>query len=171
MRFRRSSTRFCKASCAATFESTPRKSCRICRRSADSKSCMTELAVAVAGVTKSYPVPFRRRAIVAVRDLNLKVTPGQIYGLLGPNGSGKSTTLKIILGLVSADQGSVEIFGRASEQVASRASVGFLPESPYFYNFLTGEETLRFYGKLCGLRGPFLNKRTAEMLDLVGLTS
>ena len=132
---------------------------------------MTELAVALAGVTKSYPVPFRRRAIVAVRDLNLKVTPGQIYGLLGPNGSGKSTTLKIILGLVSADQGSVEIFGRASEQVASRASVGFLPESPYFYKFLTGEETLRFYGKLCGLRGPFLNKRTAEMLDLVGLTS
>ncbi|MFL6589185.1 MAG: ABC transporter ATP-binding protein [Chthoniobacterales bacterium] len=128
-------------------------------------------AVALAGVTKSFPVPFQRRAVVAVRDLNLEVAPGQIYGLLGPNGSGKSTTLKIILGLVTADQGTVKIFGRASEEVASRQSIGFLPESPYFYKFLTGEETLRFYGKLCGLHGPTLKKRIAEMLELVGLTS
>ncbi|MEY2492354.1 MAG: type transport system ATP-binding protein, partial [Verrucomicrobiota bacterium] len=78
---------------------------------------------------------------------------GQIYGLLGPNGSGKSTTLKIILGLVTPTRGRTQIFGRDSDRVASRESVGFLPESPYFYRFLTGEETLRFYGKLCGLRG------------------
>src|SRR4051812_32512615 len=130
---------------------------------------MSEPAVALTGVTKSFPVPFQRRAIVAVRDLNLEVAPGQIYGLLGPNGSGKSTTLKIILGLVTADRGVVEIFGRPSERVASRESVGFLPESPYFYKFLTGEETLRFYGKLCGLGGPTLKKRIGQMLDLVGL--
>src|SRR3954451_10218332 len=128
-------------------------------------------AVALSGVTKVFPVPFQRRSVVAVRDLNLEVAPGQIYGLLGPNGSGKSTTLKIILGLVTADQGTVKIFGRASEEVASRQSIGFLPESPYFYKFLTGEETLRFYGKLCGLHGPTLKKRIAEMLELVGLTS
>jgi ABC-2 type transport system ATP-binding protein len=128
-------------------------------------------AVALTGVTKVFPVPFQRRSVVAVRDLNLEVAPGQIYGLLGPNGSGKSTTLKIILGLVPPTSGQAKIFGRDSDQVASRESVGFLPESPYFYNFLTGEETLRFYGKLCGLRGAALKSRVEEMLALVGLTS
>jgi ABC-2 type transport system ATP-binding protein len=128
-------------------------------------------AVALTGVTKVFPVPFQRRSVIAVRDLNLEVTAGQIYGLLGPNGSGKSTTLKIILGLVPPTRGQAKIFGRDSDQVASRESVGFLPESPYFYKFLTGEETLRFYGKLCGLRGAALKDRVEEMLALVGLTS
>jgi ABC-2 type transport system ATP-binding protein len=128
-------------------------------------------AVALTGVTKVFPVPFQRRSVIAVRDLNLEVTAGQIYGLLGPNGSGKSTTLKIILGLVPPTRGQAKIFGRDSDQVASRESVGFLPESPYFYKFLTGDETLRFYGKLCGLRGAALKSRVEEMLALVGLTS
>ena len=132
---------------------------------------MTEPAVAVNGVTKVFPVPFQRRSIVAVRDLNLRVAPGQIYGLLGPNGSGKSTTLKIILGLVPPTRGTAAIFGRDSNLVASREAVGFLPENPYFYKYLTGRETLRFYGKLCGLRGARLRERVAELLDLVGLTS
>src|SRR5438067_3568439 len=128
-------------------------------------------AVALTGVTKIFPVPFQRRSVVAVRDLNLEVVPGQIYGLLGPNGSGKSTTLKIILGLVAPTRGQAKIFGRDSDRVASRESVGFLPESPYFYKFLTGEETLRFYGKLCGLRGKTLRERTEETLAVVGLTN
>jgi ABC-2 type transport system ATP-binding protein len=132
---------------------------------------MTKPAVALTGVTKVFPVPFQRRSVVAVRDLNLEVAAGQIYGLLGPNGSGKSTTLKIILGLVPPTRGQATIFGRDSDRVASRESVGFLPESPYFYKFLTGEETLRFYGKLCGLRGAMLTNRIEEMLALVGLTS
>jgi ABC-2 type transport system ATP-binding protein len=131
---------------------------------------MTDPAVALTSVTKVFPVPFQRRSIVAVHDLNLEVSPGQIYGLLGPNGSGKSTTLKIILGLVTPTRGEARIFGRDSDLVASRESVGFLPESPYFYKFLTGEETLRFYGKLCGMRGAILNRRVEEMLALVGLT-
>jgi ABC-2 type transport system ATP-binding protein len=128
-------------------------------------------AVTLRGVTKVFPVPFHRRSVVAVRDLNLEVASGQIYGLLGPNGSGKSTTLKIILGLVTPTRGEAQIFGRDSDSVASRESVGFLPESPYFYKFLTGAETLRFYGKLCGLRGATLKKRVEEMLALVGLTT
>ena len=132
---------------------------------------MTDPAVAVNGVTKVFPVPFQRRSVVAVRDLNLRVAPGQIYGLLGPNGSGKSTTLKIILGLVPPTKGSTAIFGRDSNLVASREAVGFLPENPYFYKYLTGRETLRFYGKLCGLRGARLRERVAELLDLVGLTN
>jgi ABC-2 type transport system ATP-binding protein len=128
-------------------------------------------AVALASVTKVFPLPFQRRTVVAVRDLDLEVAPGQIYGLLGPNGSGKSTTLKIILGLVAPTRGRAKIFGRPTDEVASRESVGFLPENPYFYKFLTGEETLKFYGKLCGLRGARLRQRVDEMLSLVGLTS
>lgn len=132
---------------------------------------MSETAVAVRGLTKTFNVPFRRERIVAVRDLNLTVEAGQVYGLLGPNGSGKSTTLKVILGLVSATRGSTEIFGRRSSEVASRNAVGFLPENPYFYKYLTGAETLRFHGKLCGLGGMRLKTRVGELLELVGLTS
>ena len=131
---------------------------------------MNEPAVAVTGLTKIFPVPFRRKSIVAVRDLDLRIKPGEVYGLLGPNGSGKSTTLKIILGLVSSTRGQTEIFGRDSRLVESREAVGFLPENPYFYEFLTGAETLRFFGQLCGLAGTSLKKRVDEMLELVGLT-
>ena len=90
--------------------------------------------------------------------------------MLGPNGSGKSTTLKIILGLVSASHGQTEIFGRDSRLVESREAVGFLPENPYFYKYLSGEETLRFFGRLCLLGGARLKNRTDELLELVGLT-
>src|SRR3954454_9728027 len=128
-------------------------------------------AVAVHGLTKIFPVPFHpTRRVVAVKDLNLRIEPGEVYGLLGPNGSGKSTTLKIILGLVSPTRGRTEIFGRDSRLVESREAVGFLPENPYFYKYLTGEETLRFFGRLCGLRGVRLKKRMDELLELVGLT-
>jgi ABC-2 type transport system ATP-binding protein len=128
-------------------------------------------AVAVHGLTKVFPLPLQRQSIVAVRDLSLRVEPGQVYGLLGPNGSGKSTTLKIILGLAPPTRGRSEIFGRDSTLVDSRATVGFLPENPYFYKYLTGEETLRFFGKLCGLRGAALHDRVDELLELVGLTN
>jgi ABC-2 type transport system ATP-binding protein len=132
---------------------------------------MTDLAVAVENLTKVFPIPFRRQSIVAVRDLNLRVEPGEVYGLLGPNGSGKSTTLKIILGLVSPTRGQTKVFGRDSSHVESRESAGFLPENPYFYKFLNGEETLRFFGKLCRLGGARLNGRVDDLLALVGLTN
>jgi len=130
---------------------------------------MSEPAIAIRGLTKVFPIPFRRTKVVAVRDLNLEVAPGQIYGLLGPNGSGKSTTLKVILGLVPPTRGTTAIFGCDSREVRSREAVGFLPENPWFYKYLTGEETLSFYGKLCGIRGARLQSRIDELLDLVGL--
>src|SRR2546425_7422088 len=132
---------------------------------------MTNPAVAVHGLTKIFHVPFHRQSVVAVKDLNLRIEPGEVYGLLGPNGSGKSTTLKIILGLVSPTRGGTEIFGCDSRLVESREAVGFLPENPYFYKYLTGKETLRFFGRLCGLRGAELKNRVNELLDLVGLTN
>jgi ABC-2 type transport system ATP-binding protein len=130
---------------------------------------MTDPAVTVRDLTKVFPVPWRRQSVVAVSNLNLRIQPGEVYGLLGPNGSGKSTTLKIILGLVSPTRGCTQIFGEDSRRVQSRQAVGFLPENPYFQKFLTGEETLRFAGRLCGLGGAQLNKRIDELLELVGL--
>jgi len=131
---------------------------------------MTNPAVAVHGLTKIFRVPFHpTRGVVAVKDLSLRIEPGEVYGLLGPNGSGKSTTLKIILGLVSPSRGRTEIFGRNSRLVESREAVGFLPENPYFYKYLTGAETLRFFGRLCGMKGATLKNRVNELLDLVGL--
>ena len=130
---------------------------------------MATPAISIQNLTKIYPIPFKREKVVAVKDLSLAVVPGQVYGLLGPNGSGKSTTMKIVLGLVSPTAGKTEIFGRDSRTVESREDVGFLPENPYFYKFLTGSETLHFYGKICGLSGAKLRERTRELLALVGL--
>jgi ABC-2 type transport system ATP-binding protein len=132
---------------------------------------MINPAVSVRGLTKVFPIPFRRRSVQAVRNLNLRVEPGEVYGLLGPNGSGKSTTLKIILGLVWPTAGQTEIFGCDSRRVASHEVVGFLPENAYFYKYLTGEETLLFFGRLSGLYGASLRRRIDDLLDLVHLTS
>jgi ABC-2 type transport system ATP-binding protein len=127
-------------------------------------------AIRIRDLEKVFPVPLRRRQVVALRGLSLDIPAGHVYGLLGPNGSGKSTTLKILLGLVTPTSGNTEIFGVSSDKVASRADVGFLPENPYFYKFLTGAETIAFYGKLCGLGGRKLRHRVTELLEIVGLT-
>jgi ABC-2 type transport system ATP-binding protein len=126
-------------------------------------------AVTVQHLTKVFDLPFRKQKVTAVNDLSLTVEAGEVYGLIGPNGSGKSTTMKVILGLISATKGYTGIFGRDSRNVDSRRSVGFLPENPYFYKYLTGAETLNFYGKLCGLSRKLIRQRTDELLDLVDL--
>lgn len=130
---------------------------------------MTTPAVTISNLTKLYSVPMRRQKVVAVKDLNLEIPEGQVYGLLGPNGSGKSTTLKILLGLVTPTHGSSKIFGQDSRDYRSHREVGFLPENPYFYKYLTSVETLRFYGKICGLSGKKLESRIDELLELVSM--
>jgi ABC-2 type transport system ATP-binding protein len=132
---------------------------------------MTKPAISIEKLTKEFTNPsvFRRGKITAVNNLTLTVEPGHVYGLLGPNGSGKSTTMKIVLGLVAPTSGRTFIFGRDSRDVESREAVGFLPENPYFYKFLTGSETLDFFGRLCGLGGKMLRDRSRELLALVGL--
>lgn len=126
-------------------------------------------AVSVENLTKVFQGAMGRKPLVAVRDLSFNVAPGEVYGLIGPNGCGKSTTMKVMLGLLKPTQGRASIFGRGSDEVASRHDVGFLPENPYFYKHLTGRETLRFFGKLCGLGGGELRDRSDAMLDLTGL--
>ncbi|MFT4546338.1 MAG: ABC-2 type transport system ATP-binding protein [Verrucomicrobiales bacterium] len=126
-------------------------------------------AVSVRNLTKIFPLPMRREKVVAVDNISFEVPTGSVYGLIGPNGSGKSTTMKVLLGLIQATAGETQIFGRDSKHVDSRRSVGFLPENPYFYKYLTGAETLKFYGKLCGLSRKQIKQRTGELLDLVDL--
>lgn len=107
--------------------------------------------------------------VVAVDNLSFQVNAGEVYGLIGPNGSGKSTTMKVVLGLMAATEGSAKVFGLDSGDVQARNDIGFLPENPYFYRHLSGEETLKFYGKLCGLKGKALNDRISELLAMVDL--
>ncbi len=105
----------------------------------------------------------------AVDGVSIRIMPGEVYGLIGPNGSGKSTTMKALLGLVAPTAGTCAIFGKDSLKVDSRNDVGFLPENPYFYKHLSGAETLRFYGKLCGLKARVLEDRVGELLAMVDL--
>ena len=127
-------------------------------------------AVDINNLTKEFPSPLLRKKILAVKDVSLHIEEGEIYGLIGPNGSGKSTTMKALLGLLAPTVGSCKIFGKDSVKVDSRKDVGYVPENPYFYKHLNGEETLKFYGKLCGLSGRQLNDRITELLELVSLT-
>ncbi|OYW72082.1 MAG: ABC transporter ATP-binding protein [Verrucomicrobia bacterium 12-59-8] len=126
-------------------------------------------AVSVNHLTKVFKGSLGKGAFRAVHDVSFTVKAGEVYGLIGPNGSGKSTTMKVILGLLNATEGDTRIFGIPSTEVASRRSVGFLPENPYFYKHLNGRETLHFYGKLCGMGGDQLKSRAEEMLALTGL--
>src|SRR5690606_13164734 len=101
----------------------------------------------------------------AVDNLTLTVPPGEILGLLGSNGSGKSTTLKLILGFSAPTSGSCKIFGVPCAQPEARVEVGYLPESPDFYRYLTGRELVVFYGRLAGLRGKHVSRRAADAIE------
>lgn len=126
-------------------------------------------AVEIRNLVKDFKTSFRRQPLRAVDHVSIRIEAGEVYGLIGPNGSGKSTTMKALLGLVAPTSGHCAIFGKDSLQVDSRNDVGFLPENPYFYKHLSGAETLRFYGKLCGLGGRRLEARVSELLALVDL--
>ncbi len=129
----------------------------------------TLAAVEIRDLVKDFKTSFRRKPLRAVDGVSIRIMPGEVYGLIGPNGSGKSTTMKALLGLVAPTSGQCSIFGKDSLKVDSRNDVGFLPENPYFYKHLSGVETLRFYGKLCGLGGRKLADRVGELLALVDL--
>jgi len=126
-------------------------------------------AVEIKNLVKDFKTSFRKQMLRAVDGVSIRIMPGEVYGLIGPNGSGKSTTMKALLGLVAPTAGQCAIFGKDSLKVDSRNDVGFLPENPYFYKHLSGAETLRFYGKLCGLKGKTLDARVSELLALVDL--
>lgn len=127
-------------------------------------------AIKITGLTKDFALNLRGIKLRAVDDLTLHVPAGEVFGLLGPNGSGKSTTIKIILGLLDPTAGECEVFGVRSGRVESRLNVGYLPEAPYFYRYLSGEELVRFYGRICGVPKKNLKDRVREVVDWVGLS-
>ena len=137
------------------------------------------VAIETINLTKTYRSLFGLRTVNAVEDLSLSVDEGEVFGFLGPNGAGKTTTIKILLGILYPTSGECKLFGEtfnsnsafAPESAKSKlkAKIGYLPEGPYFPEFLTGREILVFYGKLYGLRGNVLGDRVAETLDLVGM--
>src|SRR5688500_4497571 len=129
----------------------------------------TDAAVQTEHLTKVYRDFWGRDKVRALDDLNLTINRGEVFGLLGPNGSGKSTTIKLLLGLIFATRGRASVLGHPAGDTSINEKVGFLPEEPYLYRFLNGEETLRFYGRLFKMDRRTLNKRVPELLDIVGL--
>ena len=128
------------------------------------------VAIEIRDLTKDFPLTLRGVKLRAVENLTLSVPEGQVFGLLGPNGSGKSTTIKIILGLLDPTVGECKVFGVPSGRVDSRLNVGYLPEAPYFYRYLSGSELVRFYGRICGVPRKRLDERVKEVIDWVGLS-
>ncbi len=125
----------------------------------------------ISGLTKSYKVGhLLRRNRLALRDLSLQVLRGEIFGYLGPNGSGKTTTLKIITGLLYPDAGSVRVFGTPLEDPEWRYRVGYLPEHPYLYDYLTAPEYLDYIGRLFGMPAARRRERARSLLEGVGLS-
>jgi ABC-2 type transport system ATP-binding protein len=130
---------------------------------------MNEPVIHLTGVAKTFRSPFLRRPKVALEDLSLAVHPGEIFGFLGPNGAGKTTTIKILLGLVRPTQGTGTVLGQPFGSVEARRCVGFLPDTPSFYRYLSGREYLTLVGSLHGIRGPQLRNHVDEVLERVHL--
>ncbi|MEW5764818.1 MAG: ATP-binding cassette domain-containing protein [Acidobacteriota bacterium] len=126
-------------------------------------------AVAIEDLTKSFKGHLSVGRHPVLKGVTLEVPRGGIYGFLGPNGAGKTTTLKILMGLLFADSGHVRILGRPLGDPSARARIGFLPEAPYFYDYLTGSELLDFMGRLFGLSARETADRGTRLLRTVGL--
>ena len=128
-------------------------------------------AIEILGLEKTYKVGFwHRRPKRALEPLHLTVEEGEIFGFLGPNGAGKTTTLKLLMGLVFPTSGSARILGHAWTDPEVKAQIGFLPEQPYFYDYLTAHELLDYYGQLSGVSAAERKHRIPEVLARVGLT-
>ena len=123
------------------------------------------------GLSKTFHVSFGGRPVTALDRLDLEVHQGEVFGFLGPNGAGKTTTLNILMGLIYPSGGKAWLLDRKLGDVAIKHQIGFLPEAPYFYDYLTAEEFLRFYGQLFGLGGRLLAERIDELLRMVDLAA
>jgi ABC-2 type transport system ATP-binding protein len=130
-----------------------------------------EVVVETRNLTKVYRDFWGRQKVRALKALDLTIFRGEIFGLLGPNGSGKTTTMKLLLGLLFPTEGQALVFGKDATDVSKNERIGYLPEETYLYRFLTGEETLDFFGRLFNLPAAVRRQRTAELLELVGLTA
>lgn len=155
-----------------TSATNPRKAedCPIMQSCKRHKYGFTMAAIEIQGLTKSYQVGFwRKTEKLGLKDLTLSVEEGEVFGCLGPNGAGKTTTLKILMGLIFADSGSARILGREIGDPEMKRQIGYLPEHPYFYDYLTARELLEYYAGLSGMPASERGLRAQAMLEQVGL--
>ncbi|MBA3464274.1 MAG: ABC transporter ATP-binding protein [Deltaproteobacteria bacterium] len=123
----------------------------------------------VVDLKKTYRTPFTRRKVEALRGVTFQVERGHIFGFVGPNGAGKTTAIRTLMGLIRPTSGSATILGQKIPSRAARFKVGFLPESPYFYDYLTVSELLDLAGRLFGVPAALRKKRADELIERVGL--
>jgi ABC-2 type transport system ATP-binding protein len=128
-----------------------------------------DVIIETRNLSKVYRDFWGRQKVRALKALDLEIRRGEIFGLLGPNGSGKTTTIKLLLGLLFPTSGQALVFGRDATEVTKNERLGYLPEESYLYRFLNAEETLDFYGRLFDMPAEVRRKRTAELIDMVGL--
>ncbi len=127
-------------------------------------------AIEIKELTKSYPVGFWKKQLrVALKPFNLTVATGETFGFLGPNGAGKTTTLKLLMGIVFPTSGSATILGKHFHDPDIKKRIGFLPEQPYFYDYLSAPELLDYYARLSGMAAADRKARIPQLLERVGL--
>src|SRR5215207_6426381 len=127
-------------------------------------------AIDIDNLAKDYAVGFwRRRPYRALDSLSLTIEPGEVFGFLGPNGAGKTTTLKLLMQLIFPTSGRAEILGRRVGDVATRRRIGYLPENPSFYDYLTAEELLNYFAELFGYGAAERRRRVGDLLDRLGI--
>jgi ABC-2 type transport system ATP-binding protein len=131
---------------------------------------MSTAAIEIENLTKDYPYGFlhlkKRRSL---EGLTMQVADGEVFGFLGPNGAGKSTTIKLLVGLIFPEAGSARILGKAISDIAMHRDIGYLPEQPYFYDYLTAAELLDYFARFHDLTAADRRERVARMLKKVGL--
>jgi ABC-2 type transport system ATP-binding protein len=133
-------------------------------------TAMSTPAIEILGLTKDYPVGFwRKRRRRSLDDLTLRVEDGEVLGFLGPNGAGKTTTLKLLMGLIFPTAGTARIRGRSIDDVGMHREIGYLPEQPYFYDYLSARELLDYYARFFGYGAAERRKRVERFLETVGL--
>ncbi len=129
----------------------------------------SDVVIETRGLSKIYRDFWGRKKVHALKNLDIEVRKGEIFGLLGPNGSGKSTTIKLVLGLLFPTAGRAFVFGKEATDVSKNERIGYLPEESYLYKFLNAEETLDFYGRLFDMPPEVRRARTEKLIRLVGL--
>lgn len=135
-------------------------------------SAVTEndIVLRVSGLHKTFHIGFLRKRVEAVRGCSFEVRQGEIFGLLGPNGAGKTTTIKMILRLIFPTEGEIQLFGRTPGDPKAMRRIGYMPENPYVYQYLTPLEFLDLCGRLMGMAPSERRRRAEEMVELVGLS-
>ncbi len=132
---------------------------------------MSDAVLRVTGLAKKFQKPFTGTVVTAVRGISLEVFAGDIFGFLGPNGAGKTTTIKMLMGLIAPSAGTMEILGVRAPSPETMARVGFLPENPYVYPYLSPREFVTLCGRLSGLAGSTLRERCVKVIERVGMAS